>query len=99
LAADLGVDEGDVDVLLELLDEQPPDLPDNLAGFLRDVLDPHGRADRASGACTGQQRTTSRGACTGWAGRTRQQRPTSSPGESLEADVQAAFMRWLAADG
>jgi hypothetical protein len=41
-AADLGVDEGDVDVLLELLDEHAPQLPDDLAGFLRDVLDPHG---------------------------------------------------------
>jgi hypothetical protein len=49
LAADLGVDEGDVDVLLELLDEQPPDLPDDLAGFLRDVLDPHGERTAPAG--------------------------------------------------
>jgi hypothetical protein len=42
LAADLGVDEGDVDVLLQLLDEPAQDLPDELAGFLRRVLDPHG---------------------------------------------------------
>jgi hypothetical protein len=49
LAADLGVDEGDVDVLLELLDEQPPDLPDDLAGFLRDVLDAHGERTAPAG--------------------------------------------------
>jgi hypothetical protein len=30
LAADLGVDPGDVDVLLELLDERTPVLPDDL---------------------------------------------------------------------
>jgi hypothetical protein len=42
LAADLGVDEGDVDVLLELLDEPAPVLPDELAAFLRGCLDPHG---------------------------------------------------------
>jgi hypothetical protein len=42
LAADLGVDEGDVDVLLEQLGENDPQLPDDLAGFLRRVLDPHG---------------------------------------------------------
>ena len=41
LAADLGVNEGDVDVLLlELLDEQPPDLPDGheFVGDLFQVL-------------------------------------------------------------
>ena len=42
LAADLGVDEGDVDVLLGQLDERGELLPDELAGFLRGVLDPHG---------------------------------------------------------
>ena len=42
LAADLGVDKGDVDVLLELLDERTLELPDELAGFVRQVLDPHG---------------------------------------------------------
>ena len=42
LAADLGVDEGDVDVLLELLDEPARELPDEVAGFLQRVLDPHG---------------------------------------------------------
>jgi hypothetical protein len=42
LATDLGVDEGDVAVLLDLLDEQTPVLGDELAAFLRRVLDPHG---------------------------------------------------------
>ncbi len=42
LAADLGVDEGDVSVLLELLDEQSAELTDELAAFVRRVLDPHG---------------------------------------------------------
>ena len=39
--ADLGVDERDVDVLLEQLGERDPELPDDLAGFLRRLLDPH----------------------------------------------------------
>jgi hypothetical protein len=42
LAADLGVDEGDADVLLELLDERAQELSDDRAAFLRDVLDPRG---------------------------------------------------------
>lgn len=42
LAADLGVDERDVRVLLRQLGEQTPDMPDELAAFLRDLLDPHG---------------------------------------------------------
>jgi hypothetical protein len=42
LAADLGVDEGDVRVLLRQLGEQTPDLPGELAAFLRRLLDPHG---------------------------------------------------------
>jgi hypothetical protein len=42
LAADLGVDEGDVDVLLNQLSESKQELPDDLAGFLRRLLDPHG---------------------------------------------------------
>jgi hypothetical protein len=46
LAADLGVAEGDITVLLEQLgegvDALADDLADDLAGFLRDVLDPHG---------------------------------------------------------
>jgi hypothetical protein len=49
LAADLGVDEGDVDVLLGQLDERAPVLPDDLAGFLRDVLDPHGERTAPAG--------------------------------------------------
>ena len=42
LAADLGVDDGDVRVLLRQLGEQTPDVPDELAAFLRELLDPHG---------------------------------------------------------
>jgi hypothetical protein len=42
LAADLGVNEADVDVLLELLDVGIREPPDELASFLRDVRDPHG---------------------------------------------------------
>jgi len=42
LAADLGIDEGDVDVLLELLDERAREFSDELAAFLRQLLDPHG---------------------------------------------------------
>jgi hypothetical protein len=54
LAADLGVDSGDLDVLLEqldeharVLDEHARVLSDNLAGFRRDVLDPARGAHRA----------------------------------------------------
>jgi hypothetical protein len=35
LAAGLGVDEGDVRVLLRQLGEQTPDMPDELAAFIR----------------------------------------------------------------
>jgi hypothetical protein len=42
LAADLGVDEADIAVVLEQLGEGERDLPDDLAAFLRGVLDPHG---------------------------------------------------------
>jgi hypothetical protein len=47
LAADLGIDEGDIDVVLELLGEDEPDLraaelPDDVASFVRRLLDPHG---------------------------------------------------------
>ena len=41
LAADLGVDEGHVRVLLRLLGEQATEMPDELAAFLRQLLDPH----------------------------------------------------------
>jgi hypothetical protein len=49
LAADLGVDAGDVDILLDQLDEPALDLPDELAAFLRDVLDPHGERTAPAG--------------------------------------------------
>lgn len=42
LAADLGVDEGDVRVPLRQLGEQTPEMPDELVAFVRDLLDPHG---------------------------------------------------------
>jgi hypothetical protein len=47
LAAGLGLDEGDIDVVLELLGEDEPDLhaaelPDDVASFVRRLLDPHG---------------------------------------------------------
>jgi hypothetical protein len=42
LATNLGVNEGDVDVILEQLGERRPELPDELAGFLRQLLDPQG---------------------------------------------------------
>lgn len=42
LAADLGVDVGDVDVLLELLDEPAEQLPDDLVGFSARCSAPHG---------------------------------------------------------
>ena len=42
LATDLGVDEGDVRVLLRQLGEQTPEMPDELATFLRQLLDQHG---------------------------------------------------------
>ena len=42
LATDLGVDEGDVDVLLNQLGESEQELSDDLAGSVRRVQDPHG---------------------------------------------------------
>ncbi len=42
LAANLGLDAGDVRVLLRHLGEQTPDMPDELAVFLRQMLDPNG---------------------------------------------------------
>ena len=42
LAADLGVDEGDVRVLLRQLGEQMPDMPDELVAWIRRTFDPHG---------------------------------------------------------
>jgi hypothetical protein len=66
LAADLGVDVGDVDVLLEQLAERDPQLPDELATFLRRLLDPHD--ERTAPASSGPARTQSAGAPTGWVG-------------------------------
>jgi hypothetical protein len=62
----LGVDVGDVDVLLEQLDERDPQLPDELAAFLRRLLDPHD--ERTAPASSGPARTQSAGAPTGWVG-------------------------------
>ena len=47
LAADLGVDEGDIDVLLELLDERTPELSDELAALPPSGARPTRRAHRA----------------------------------------------------
>jgi len=41
LAADLSVDAGDVMVLLEQLGEQTLDMPEELAAFVAQLLDPH----------------------------------------------------------
>ena len=49
LAADLGVDEGDVRVLLRQLGEHTPDMTDELASFLRQLLDPNGERTSAPG--------------------------------------------------
>jgi len=49
LAADLGVDEGDIRVLLRQLGEQTPDMPDELAEFLRLMFDPHGERTAPAG--------------------------------------------------
>lgn len=46
LAADLGVDEGHVRVLLRQLGEQATEMPDELAAFLRQLLDRTGSALR-----------------------------------------------------
>jgi hypothetical protein len=42
LAADLGVDEGDVNMLLNQLGESERELPDDLAGFVQRVFGWHG---------------------------------------------------------
>ena len=49
LAADLGINEGDVDVVLELFDEHGPELDDDDAEFLRRVFDPHGERTAPAG--------------------------------------------------
>jgi hypothetical protein len=43
LAVEPGVDEGDVDVLMEQLGEREPELPAELEAFVRDVFDPEGQ--------------------------------------------------------
>ena len=62
LGPDLGVNEGDVNVLLELLDEHSPELSDELAAFLRGVFDhtasaPHLVASPGRGADPRPHRT------------------------------------------
>jgi hypothetical protein len=49
LAANLGVDEGDVVVLLRQLGEQTPEMPDELAAFVSQMLDPHGERTAPAG--------------------------------------------------
>jgi hypothetical protein len=49
LAAGLGVDDGDIRVLLGQLGEQTPDMPDELAQFLRTLVDPHGERTAPAG--------------------------------------------------
>ena len=49
LAAELGLDEGDVRVLLRQLGEQTPDIPDELAAFIRQAFDPHGERTAPAG--------------------------------------------------
>jgi len=43
LADELGVDEGDVEVLMEFLGEQEAELPAEFEAFVRGVLDPEGQ--------------------------------------------------------
>jgi hypothetical protein len=49
LAADLGIDEGDVPTLLRQLGEQTPEMPDDLAERLRQMFDPHGERTAPAG--------------------------------------------------
>ena len=42
VAADLGVDVGDVRVLLRQLRESTPEMPDELVAWIRRTFDPHG---------------------------------------------------------
>lgn len=49
LAEDLGVDEGDITALLDQLGERASELSDDLAGFLRQLLDPHGERTAPAG--------------------------------------------------
>ena len=50
LAADLGVAEGDIGVMLGLLDEHSSVLSDDVAAFVRQLLDPVG-AGYAATSC------------------------------------------------
>jgi hypothetical protein len=75
LTPDLGVDEGDVDVLLEQLGESEPQLRDDLAGFLHQLLDPHGERTAPAGLYwSGADDAPKRRS--GWAARTRPRRAT-----------------------
>jgi hypothetical protein len=48
--ADLAAeDTGDVDVVLEQLGERDPQPPEELAGFVRQLLDPHGERTAPAG--------------------------------------------------
>lgn len=49
LAADLAVDEGDVVVLLKQLGEHALDMPEELAAFVAQLLDPHGERTAPAG--------------------------------------------------
>ena len=71
LAADLGVDPGYVEVLLGQLDEPVLELPDDLAEFLRRLLDPHGERTAPAGLYWPDAEPKPRQTY-GWADRTRQ---------------------------
>lgn len=49
LADELGVDEGDVRVLLRQLGEHTPEMPDDLAEWTRRTFDPHGERTAPAG--------------------------------------------------
>lgn len=49
LAVELGLDAGDVRVLLRQLGEQTPDMPDELAAWIRQAFDPHGERTAPAG--------------------------------------------------
>jgi hypothetical protein len=49
LAAELGVDEGDVRVLLRQLRESAPEMPDELVAWIRQTFDPHGEPTAPAG--------------------------------------------------
>jgi hypothetical protein len=92
LAADLGVSEGDVDVLLDQLGEHDPQLPDDLGGFLRRLLDPRGAHRPGRTVLTGSRPGAAANVRAGRAGpdgalgRCSPQIP-SGPGEVVPPDV------------